>query len=92
MWLRAGLGLCGCVSCMDYLENMTHTGVATNSVLVDAGWDIRGGVTRLWAGDRDLTQLLASKDPGSRIALETVIRCATMFEQDFGKKTIDATI
>lgn len=71
---------------------MNSTGVAIDNVLDDAGWDIRGGVTRLWAGDRDLTQLLASKDPGSRVALETVIRCATMFEQDFGKKTIDATI
>ena len=71
---------------------MMNTGVAVNSVLDDAGWDIRGGVTRLWAGDRDLTQLLASKDPGSRIALETVIRCAGMFEQDFGKKTVDTAV
>ncbi len=45
-------------------------------------------MTRLWAGDRDLTDILASKDPGSKIALETVIRLAKMFEEDFGKKTV----
>ena len=45
-------------------------------------------MTRLWAGDRDLTDILASKDPGSKIALETVMRLATMFEEDFGKKTV----
>ncbi|DBA74212.1 TPA: hypothetical protein ACH3X1_011005 [Trebouxia sp. C0004] len=54
------------------------------------GWDIRGGVTRLWAGERDLTDILASKDPGSKIALETVIRLAKLFEEDFGKKTVSA--
>ncbi len=46
-------------------------------------------MTRLWAGDRDLTDILANKDPGSRIALETVIRLAKMFEEDFGKKTVN---
>jgi len=58
-------------------------------VVLHAGWDIRGGVTRLWAGDRDLTDILASKDPGSKIALETVIRLAKLFEEDFGKKTVN---
>ncbi len=58
-------------------------------VVFHAGWDIRGGVTRLWAGDRDLTDILASKDPGSKIALETVIRLAKLFEEDFGKKTVN---
>ncbi|KAL0022488.1 hypothetical protein WJX79_010730 [Trebouxia sp. C0005] len=53
------------------------------------GWDIRGGVTRIWAGDRDLADILASKDPGSKIALETVIRLAKLFEEDFGKKTVN---
>lgn len=45
-------------------------------------------MTRLWAGDRDLTDILASKDPGSKIALKTVIRLAKLFEEDFGKKTV----
>ena len=45
-----------------------------------AGWDVRGGVTRLWAGERNVEKLLADKDPGSRLAL-----------QAFGKKTLQAT-
>lgn len=53
-----------------------------------AGWDVRGGVTRLWAGDRDLDELIAQKDLGSRIALQTILNFARKFENDFGKKAI----
>ncbi len=60
------------------------------TVLADgAGWDIRGGVSRLWAGERDLDELLADKDPCSRIALQTVIDFAKKFEEDFGKKAVN---
>ena len=56
-----------------------------------AGWDVRGGVTRLWAGERNYEKLLADKDPGSRIALQAVIDLTSKFEQDFGKKTLQIT-
>lgn len=51
-----------------------------------AGWDVRGGVTRLWAGERNLDELIADKDLGSQIALQTIVSFARKFENDFGKK------
>lgn len=51
-----------------------------------AGWDVRGGVTRLWAGEHDLDALIAEKDLGSQIALQTILNFARKFEGDFGKK------
>ena len=47
---------------------------------------MRGGVTRLWAGERDLDELIADKDLGSQIALQTIVSFARKFENDFGKK------
>lgn len=55
------------------------------------GWDVRGGVTRLWAGERNFAKLLADKDLGSRLALQAVIDLTSKFEQDFGKKPFQAT-
>ena len=57
-----------------------------NCVRLPAGWDVRGGVTRLWAGERDLDELIANKDLGSQIALQTTLNFARKFEDDFGKK------
>lgn len=51
-----------------------------------AGWDVRGGVIRLWAGERELDALIAKKDLGSQIALQTILSFARKFEGDFGKK------
>ena len=51
------------------------------------GWDIRGGVTRLWAGDHDLENLIVEKDTGSQLALRTILAFAKKFEADFGQKT-----
>ena len=47
---------------------------------------MRGGVTRLWAGERYLDALIAQKDLGSQIALQTILNFARKFEGDFGKK------
>ena len=50
---------------------------------------MRGGVTRLWAGDRNLDALIAQKDLGTQIALQTILNFAEKFEDDFGKKTTE---
>lgn len=57
-----------------------------NCVERRAGWDVRGGVTRIWAGERDLDELIAEKDSGSQIALRTILNFARNFENDFGKR------
>lgn len=51
-----------------------------------AGWDIRGGATKIWAGERNLDNILAKKDTGSVIALKTIMQYTMKFEQDFGAK------
>ena len=55
-------------------------------LLADAGWDVRGGVMKIWAGERDMDNILVDKDAGSAIALKTVMQYALKFEQDFGAK------
>lgn len=42
----------------------------------------------MWAGERDVDQVLAGKDPGSRRALQAVMDLTLKFEQDFGKKIL----
>ena len=51
-----------------------------------AGWDVRGVVTRLWAGEQDLDYLIAEKDIGSQLALQTIMDFAKRFEVDFAGK------
>lgn len=51
---------------------------------------MRGGVTRLWAGDSNLDELIAQKDLGTQIALQTILNFAGKFEGDFGKKATKA--
>ncbi|KAL3148814.1 hypothetical protein ABBQ32_001697 [Trebouxia sp. C0010 RCD-2024] len=50
------------------------------------GWDVRGVVTRLWAGEQDLDYLIAEKDVGSQLALQTIVDFAKRFEADFIRK------
>ena len=52
-----------------------------------AGWDVRGVVTRMWAGEQDVDQLIAEKDIGSQLALQTIVDFAKKFEEDFPKKS-----
>lgn len=43
---------------------------------------------RLWAGEQNLDQLIAEKDVGSQIALQTIVGFAKKFEEDFGSKPL----
>ena len=59
-------------------------------VVGNVGWDIRGGVSRIWAGDTDLGDLMTDKDPGSQLALQTILDFAKKFKADFGKRDAEA--
>lgn len=43
---------------------------------------------KIWAGERDMDNILLDKDAGSAIALKTVMQYALKFEQDFGAKAL----
>ena len=49
---------------------------------------MRGGVTKIWAGERDVDQIVLGKDAGSSIALKTIMQYTLKFEQDFGVKAL----
>lgn len=54
---------------------------------MDAGWDIRGPVHKIWAGQRDYQALRVGIDPGSSDAIKAVLRHALEYDKQYGLKT-----
>lgn len=55
--------------------------------LLCAGWDVRGPVIRLWAGQRDYQKLRAGLDPGSSDAIKAILMHAQRYDEQYGSKT-----
>lgn len=51
------------------------------------GWDVRGPVHRVWAGERDAASLVQGKDEGSQAAVSSILRHVRQLDADFGFKT-----
>ena len=55
---------------------------------VRAGWDVRGAVRKIWAGERRLAAVQQDKDAGSRAAIKAILFHAVQHDNNFGKKTL----
>eukprot|EP00887_Chlorella_sp_A99_P005361 scaffold1.g5361.t1 len=55
--------------------------------LEGAGWDLRGAVVRIWAGEREARHLVAGKDDASREAIKLVLWHALQYDSKHGHKT-----
>ncbi|KAK9820548.1 hypothetical protein WJX72_011517 [[Myrmecia] bisecta] len=51
------------------------------------GWDLRGGVQRIWQGERDIDQLSQRLDIGSRAALSGILFHTAKIEEQHGPPT-----
>ena len=53
--------------------------------LQDAGWDIRGGLHKIWQGSRDVHELTSAKDSGTTLALKALLRHAITLDVKRGQ-------
>ena len=51
----------------------------------DAGWDIRGGLHKIWQGARDVHDLTFNKDSGTTLALKALLKHAIALDVKMGQ-------